>query len=150
MITIEIDPQFSNQLSPEPLLALVEAMFAHLQLPPNPSLGIKISDDETIQALNLEYLGYDSPTDVLSFPLSFEDPESGSCYYGDIILAFPTAAAQALQGGHQVEDEIKLLIVHGLLHLLGYDHANEAQKNEMWALQTELLSALKINASPTE
>jgi len=150
MITVEIDQQFKQEISTEALVSLVKAVFAHLQLPASPSLSIKISDDSAIQELNRSYLGIDAPTDVLSFPMPFEDPESGSQYYGDIIVSYPTAAAQAQQGGHPIEDEIKLLVVHGLLHLLGYNHASEADKKEMWAHQSELLNALEINAQPTE
>ncbi|MEN8241208.1 MAG: rRNA maturation RNase YbeY [Chloroflexota bacterium] len=150
MITVEIDQQFKQAISPEVLSDLVKAVFAHLQLPDSPGLSIKISDDTAIQELNRSYLGIDAPTDVLSFPLPFEDPESGSQYYGDMIVSYPTAAAQAQSGGHPIEDEIKLLVVHGLLHLLGYNHASEADKKEMWARQSELLIALKIKAQPTE
>jgi probable rRNA maturation factor len=150
MISIEIDQQFEQDISTDTLIPVVEAVFAHQQLPPNPSLSIKISDDDAIRVLNHTYLGIDTPTDVLSFPLPFDHPESGDHYYGDIIISFPTAAAQAQLGGHPVEDEIKLLVVHGLLHLLGFDHAVEADKKEMWSLQSQLLTALNINAQPTE
>ena len=150
MITVEIDQRFKPGITPKELIDLVKAVFSHLQLPASPGLSIKISYDQVIQELNLSYLGIDAPTDVLSFPLSFEDPESGSQYYGDMIISFPTAAKQAQQGGHPIEDEIKLLLVHGLLHLLGYDHGSAEEKEEMWTCQSELLNALEINAQPTE
>ena len=150
MVTIEIDQQFEGKVNLEELISVIQAVFSHLEQPANPSLSIKISDDKTIQVLNHNYLGIDTPTDVLSFPLPFEDPESGTHYYGDIIISYPTAAAQAQRGGHAVEEEIKLLIVHGILHLLGHDHASEAEKKEMWIIQAQLLSALKIKALPTE
>ena len=114
------------------------------------AFSLKITGDEEIQALNRDYLGKDAPTDVLSFPVAFDDPESGSPYLGDIIISLPTARQQAESGGHAVEDEIQLLLVHGMLHLLGYDHTTPEEKAAMWALQDRILTQLGIQAKPTE
>jgi probable rRNA maturation factor len=105
-------------------------------------LTIVVTDDEQIQDLNRQFLGIDAPTDVLSFPSDEPDPDSGAIYLGDVILSFPRALAQAGAGGHSVRDELQLLVVHGVLHLLGYDHAEDADKAEMWALQAEILKQL--------
>jgi probable rRNA maturation factor len=99
-----------------------------------------ITDDENIRKFNLRYRGIDEPTDVLSFALT-EKPTGGaevdfpsvpgtSGKFGDIIISFPRAVAQAAELGHSVEDELTLLLVHGTLHLLSYDHqtANEAKR----------------------
>ncbi len=110
--------------------------------PPETDLTIVFSDDDEIQALNRQFLGNDAPTDVLSFPADEVDPETGQNDLGDIIISIPRAQEQAAVGKHAVEAEIQLLIVHGILHLLGYDHADEEDKQEMWKVQSEILSAL--------
>jgi probable rRNA maturation factor len=149
-ITIEIDQPFLEKISPDELTQLVTAVFKHQNVEPTAGLSIQISDDERLQHLNLEYLGIDAPTDVLSFPVPFEDPETGCQYYGDIVISYPRAAAQAQTGSHSIVDELKLLVVHGILHLLGYDHAAEDEKTKMWDIQDQLLDALNIKARPTE
>ena len=76
---------------------------------------------------------------MLSFPSGETDPESGELYLGDIILSFPKAEEQAIAAGHSTDCEIRLLITHGFLHLLGYDHYDEAEKSRMWLAQNEIL-----------
>jgi probable rRNA maturation factor len=105
-------------------------------------LSILLADDETIQRLNREYLDIDAPTDVLSFPAGDTDPESGAQYLGDIVISLPRAQAQAAAAGHAPSDELQLLAVHGVLHLVGYDHADPEEKAAMWALQAQVLAVL--------
>jgi probable rRNA maturation factor len=116
-------------------------------------LSIVITDDAQLQELNRQYLGSDMPTDVLSFPAEETDPDSGEIYLGDILISLPRANEQASAGGHPVEDELQLLVVHGALHLLGHDHADEAEKAKMWQVQAEILKYLGCSipgpASPT-
>lgn len=109
---------------------------------PETELTIVISDDEQLQALNAQYLGIEAPTDVLSFPANETDPESGGIYLGDIIISYPRAQAQAQAGGHSLADELQLLVVHGVLHLLGYDHGDETEQARMWSIQSEILRRL--------
>lgn len=105
-------------------------------------VSLSFVDDEAIQSLNREYRGVDSPTDVLSFPMLSEDewdslePED---LLGDIIISIPTAIRQSEQYGHSFERELGFLLVHGFLHLLGYDHETEEQEQEMFALQERIL-----------
>jgi len=113
-------------------------------------LSLKITGDEEIQSLNRDYLGKDTPTDVLSFPIPFNDPDSGVSYLGDVVISLPAASRQAASAGHGVEDEIQLLLVHGILHLLGYDHVTPEDKAVMWKLQDKILNQLNIQAKPTE
>ena len=82
-------------------------------------LTVVLSDDMRLQKLNRDYLGVDAPTDVLSFPASETDPETGARYLGDILISIPRAEAQAKSAGHPLESEVQLLVVHGVLHLLG-------------------------------
>lgn len=111
-------------------------------------LTIVLADDEQLRRLNRDFLGIDAPTDVLSFPASETDPETGEAYLGDIILSISRAHAQAQSAGHSLADECQLLVVHGVLHLLGHDHAEADEKAKMWKAQSEILEGLgvKINA----
>ncbi len=111
-------------------------------------ISIVISDDAQLLDLNRQFRGIDAPTDVLSFPADFTDPESGAAYLGDVVISYPRVVAQAQSGGHTPEAELQLLIVHGVLHLLGYDHGNDEDKAAMWAAQSEILNALDIAISP--
>jgi probable rRNA maturation factor len=107
-------------------------------------LSIILTNDARLQELNLNYLEVDAPTDVLSFPASETDPETGARYIGDILISVPRARAQAEAAGHPLEAEVQLLVVHGLLHLLGHDHARAADKARMWKAQAEVLQRLGI------
>lgn len=107
-------------------------------------LTVVLTDDAQLQRLNREYLGVDAPTDVLSFPAAEPDPETGVRYLGDILVSAPRAAGQAETAGHPLESEVCLLVVHGVLHLLGHDHAEPEEKSRMWTAQAEILDALGL------
>jgi probable rRNA maturation factor len=114
-------------------------------------LSLVLTGDAQLHELNRQYLGVDAPTDVLSFPAGEIDPETGLIYLGDVIISYQRAQAQAAAGGHPVEDELQLLVVHGVLHLLGRDHAEEIEKVKMWAEQSAILSRLGCSiTSPQE
>lgn len=109
-------------------------------------LGLVIADDEAVHRLNREYRGEDEVTDVLAFPLLEGEPfplSPGEPQpLGEVIVSFPQAVRQARDAGQPVERELALLIVHGVLHLLGYDHAEPRQEEAMKALEREALSRL--------
>ena len=108
------------------------------------SLSVVITDTQAVQQLNAQHLGYDEPTDVLSFPSEEQFAEPGQPpYLGDILVALPVAQQQAVKAGYSTQDELNLLTVHGVLHLLGYDHDSPGQQAEMWALQSEALNSLR-------
>jgi probable rRNA maturation factor len=107
-------------------------------------ITIVLTDDRQLHELNRDFLGVDAPTDVLSFPASEEDPETGASYLGDILISIPRAAQQALAGGHPLEAEVQLLVVHGVLHLLGHDHAEAEEKALMWNEQAKVLERLGL------
>jgi probable rRNA maturation factor len=107
-------------------------------------LSVVLTDDARLHQLNSDYLGVDAPTDVLSFPASETDPDSGSAYLGDVLISTPRAAAQAESAGHPFEAEVQLLVVHGVLHLLGYDHAKPGDKSQMWGEQATVLQSLGL------
>jgi probable rRNA maturation factor len=113
-------------------------------------LSLALGDDEQIQRLNRQFLDIDAPTDVLAFPGSEIDPDSQAEYLGDVIISYPRALEQSIASGHSIEDELCLLVVHGVLHLLGYDHSNEQEKASMWALQDQILAGLGCKITSPE
>ncbi|MBI5353299.1 MAG: rRNA maturation RNase YbeY [Chloroflexi bacterium] len=117
----------------------------HESAPADADMTIVLTDDAQLHELNLEYLGVDAPTDVLSFPASESDPETGQPYLGDILISIPRAAQQAQAAGHPVEAEVQLLVVHGTLHLLGHDHAEAEEKEKMWNAQAEVMTRLGLS-----
>lgn len=119
----------------------VQAVLRHHGLEGNATLTVALVDEETIRHLNRTYRGIDGPTDVLSFPVQMELPP-GIRYLGDVVIAFPYAAHQAQHKGRPLEGELALLTVHGVLHLLGYDHDTEPARRRMWAIQREILRQL--------
>lgn len=107
-------------------------------------MSIVIGDDTLLKRLNLRYRSIDATTDVLSFPSREIDPDTRSLYLGDVIISLLRAQDQASAGGHSLEDELKLLVVHGTLHLLGYDHLEQADKKKMQAAQDSVLNQLGV------
>jgi probable rRNA maturation factor len=115
----------------------------------NSEVSVSFVDDQYIHQLNRDYRGVDRPTDVLSFAMD-EGEEmptvAGMAHMlGDIIISLETAERQALEYGHAFERELAFLAVHGALHLLGYDHQEEAETKEMRAKEGSILSELGIN-----
>lgn len=139
---INIESEFSI---PHDLLeGAAHAVLQHESASPDVDLSIVLTDNARLHELNLNYLGVDAPTDVLSFPSSETDPETGARYIGDILISIPRAQEQADGAGHPLESEVQLLIVHGMLHLLGYDHAEPDEKARMWNAQSEILESLGL------
>lgn len=142
MIHIKSNPSLQIKIAPE----IVER--AALSVLTNQSkdgdLTVVLTDDKQLQDLNQEYLGIEAPTDVLSFPATETDPETGRRYLGDILVSTPRAEKQATAAGHTLETELQLLVVHGTLHLLGFDHAKAEEKTQMWKTQAEILERLDL------
>lgn len=107
-------------------------------------ISIAFINNVEIKKLYKDYFGYAQTTDVLSFPSNTIDPETGFLFLGDILIDFPFVQKQAFSLKNNLDSEISLLIIHGLLHLLGYDHATEIDKQIMWDLQNKILTTLKI------
>jgi probable rRNA maturation factor len=112
-------------------------------------LAVVVADDDTLHELNLRHRGVDGPTDVLAFPDDtrgpFVDAPGMPRYLGDVIISFPRARSQAGDAGHTFEAELQLLVVHGVLHLLGYDDAEAAARARMWAVQADVLRLLDVD-----
>src|SRR4026209_1911383 len=128
MIHIESEFPFSEDL----LRRAVSAALLHQSETLDSELTIVLTGDTRLHELNRDYLGVDAPTDVLSCPASETDPETGARYIGDILISIARAQIQATGAGHPLESEVQLLVVHGVLHLLGHDHAEAQEKVRMW------------------
>ncbi len=107
-------------------------------------LSIVIGSDAFLRKLNLQYRQVDSPTDVLAFPADELDPDTADYYLGDVIISLPRAQEQASSAGHSLQDELQLLVVHGVLHLQGYDHSSPSDKKKMQSVQDKILKALGL------
>jgi len=140
MIHIESETPFPQDLLERAANATLEQQAHSLDV----ELSVILTDDARLHELNLNYLGVDAPTDVLSFPASETDPETGARYIGDILISIPRAQAQAEAAGHSLEAEVQLLVVHGVLHLMGHDHAEAEEKARMWKAQAEILEGLGL------
>lgn len=145
MVFLKIDTDFQRLFSPHNVERAANATL-DLSGRPDADLTLVLTDDDHLRALNREFLSKDAPTDVLSFPADEPDPETGRRYLGDVIVSVERAESQAEGGGHPLEAELQLLVVHGILHLLGYDHAAVDEKTNMWAIQAEVLE--RIGVSP--
>jgi diacylglycerol kinase (ATP) len=111
------------------------------------AVTIVLTGENTIQDLNRRFADLDSPTDVLAFPNGDIDPETDETYFGDVVIAVPIAQAQANAASHPLETELALLIVHGILHLLGYDHSKPDELERMESRQTIILTDLGYSVS---
>jgi probable rRNA maturation factor len=141
MLQIQIRPYYRHKISTADLKIAAELALKKCQ-PKETTIGIVITGNAEMHSLNREYRGFDQTTDVLSFNENYSDPESGLEYLGDIIISVPQAKKQALEGGHSIEKEIQVLVIHGVLHLSGYDHDTKSNQKKMWQLQAEILAEL--------
>jgi probable rRNA maturation factor len=124
----------------ETVHAAVRAAAAHpdVKPPADAELSLALADDQTVQGLNRDYRAKDKPTNVLSFPAAHGP------LLGDVVIAYETLMREAAEEGIPPRDHLTLLTVHGLLHLLGYDHETEADAVTMEALETSILAGLGI------
>lgn len=142
-IHFQIASAYTRLVSRPLLRAAARAALAQQAARAPGELTLIIAGDARLRQLNRTYLGHDRPTDVLSFAADTVDPATGARYFGDILISLPRARAQAKAGGHPLAAELQLLVVHGVLHLLGHDHATPRQKARMWAAQAKILTQLK-------
>ena len=155
-INVLVDEDFEGELEPGWLQSIATEVLVAEDCAPESELGLVITGQARMRELNLVHLGIDEPTDVLSFPM-FEDVESpeesdmpafisppdGAVHYGEVIISFPQAFLQAEEHGHPVKKEVATLIVHGVLHLLGYDHDAPEPEQRMREREAEILKRIE-------
>ena len=148
MINLKIDKEYKNLFQEEPLRLAALTVLAHQEKPVETEINIVITNNAALQHLNKEYRGIDIPTDVLSFEAGIVDPATDIPILGDVLISFPYAKDQALEQKHDITEELQLLVTHGCLHLCGYHHHEDSDKNKMWKAQDEILSAIDVKARP--
>ena len=142
MLTIKSRQAFRKELDKKRLQNASSTAFLFLGFETEPEVTLQVTNDHTIQEFNFQYRGIDEVTDVLSFENAFTDPESGESYLGDILISFETAKRQADLRELDLMAELEMLLVHGILHLAGMDHALQTEWQEMSALQDAILTEL--------
>jgi probable rRNA maturation factor len=148
-MTIEISNESGFAVDETILLRLMEHNLDELHVSADADLAILLVDEGAMEALHVQWMDEPGPTDVLSFPMDelrpgTEDMPTPAGLLGDIVLCPQVAEAQALAAKHSTVDELILLTTHGLLHLLGFDHAEPDDKREMFGLQTELIMSFHV------
>jgi probable rRNA maturation factor len=166
-IGVQILPAYAGNVKRAQLQKAARAAFAGACRQEAGALTLIVTDDAQVRELNRVYRSVDAPTDVLAFADAgeaacrrrasrhqsgetgaFIAPQGEPCYWGDVIISYARAAEQAALYGHPVEEELSLLVVHGVLHLMGYDHEQAGDKREMWEVQNAALVQLGICWQP--
>ena len=156
-MSIEIANESGHRVDTDAVLAVARYALDELGVNPLAELSVLLVDAEYMSELNHRWMGGDGPTDVLAFPMdelgADRGPTSGAestepAMLGDIVLCPEVAAKQAATAGHPPAAELHLLTVHGVLHLLGYDHAEPEEEREMFALQARLLDGWRRTGHP--
>ncbi|WP_214322024.1 rRNA maturation RNase YbeY [Nonomuraea sediminis] len=152
-MSIEINNESGVEVDEEDLVALAAHVLAAMEVNPLAELSILAVDEETMTQHHEKWMGEPGPTDVLAFPMDELRPGGGGgargdadspadpALLGDVVLCPQVAAKQATEAGHSTQDELELLTTHGILHLLGYDHAEPEEHKEMFGLQARLLES---------
>ncbi len=147
-MTIEVANESGHRIDEVDLVAVARYVLDRMHINPLAELSILLVDVDAMTELHVKWMDEPGPTDVMSFPMDELDtarrPDEsgpGPALLGDVVLCPAVAAEQAATAGHSVQDELHLLTVHGVLHLLGYDHAEPAEEREMFRLQNELLDS---------
>ncbi len=152
---MEIDVLIDEGLErcPEPswLRSIAEQVLVAQEVGSTAELGLVIATQERVRELNRNYLGRDEPTDVIAFSMlpdeedrsSFVPPPDGVQHLGEVIISYPQAQIQAEEHGHSIEKELTILIIHGVLHLLGYEDEKPELKRRMAAREKEILNYIE-------
>jgi probable rRNA maturation factor len=157
IVDVTVFPPFARRISKKWLRSVAELTLARCHTNRASGISLVIADDETVQALNLEYRDLDETTDVLAFPLTesshvdhigiadFPLPPQHTPTIGEVVISYPQAAKQAKEGRKSTKAEMALLTIHGILHLFGYDHATPEEEAQMWSKQDSILAKVTAN-----
>ena len=144
-MSVDVNNETDAQVDEKALIDLARFVLDSLRIHAQAELSVVLVDTAAMEQLHVQYMDEPGPTDVLSFPMDElrptsdgEEPTPG--LLGDVVLCPEVAQAQAAKAGHSTEDELHLLTTHGILHLLGYDHAEPDEEREMFGLQNRLLT----------
>jgi probable rRNA maturation factor len=152
-VNVCILPEYAGDVKPADLQRAARAAFKSAGAQSAGALTVLVTDNAQVRELNRVYRRVDAPTDVLAFgevgeANGFISPPEGSKYWGDIVISYPRATEQAATYGHPLQEELSLLVVHGTLHLMGYDHEQADDREKMWTAQHTALVQLGIAWEP--
>ncbi|WP_349931729.1 rRNA maturation RNase YbeY [Glutamicibacter mishrai] len=154
-MSIEVNNETEYEVDLQDVSALADSVLKAMFLHPETEVSVVFIDEEAMSALHVEWMDLEGPTDVMSFPMDELRPGTAGApgeggILGDIVICPTVAEAQAKAGGHSTHDEILLLTTHGLLHLMGFDHMEPDEKEEMFTLQRRLLESYTGRPAPKE
>jgi len=143
-VSVEVNNESGVDVDETEIVALARHVLAQMRVHPQAELSVVLVDETAMEQLHVQWMDEPGPTDVLSFPMDelrpgTDDEDSPAGLLGDVVLCPQVAAGQARQAGHSTAEELLLLTTHGILHLLGYDHAEPDDEKEMFGLQRKLL-----------
>jgi probable rRNA maturation factor len=138
-MTIEITNKSGELVPTESVRDLLQNALIELKLNPDCEVNLVFVDIEEMTELHIKWMDEGGPTDVLSFPMDMPGPGNEAVTLGDIVIAPVVAAQQAATAGHSIDHEIFILAAHGLLHILGHDHATPDEEKAMFTLQESLV-----------
>ena len=147
---IEVQNEHEFEIDENRLQSAAQAVLVQQEVDLGSAMTIVITTDAAVQALNQQHRQVDAPTDVLSFasdPLPAELADDEAPYLGDVVIAYPYTSAQAARENHSLNETLSLLVVHGTLHLLGYDHDTPENRAEMWEAQLVALKTLGVDSA---
>jgi probable rRNA maturation factor len=153
-VTIDVNNESGVEVDELALADLGRFVLDRLRIHPLAELSVLLVDTDAMAALHVQWMDEAGPTDVLSFPMDelrpgTEDREPEPGLLGDVVICPQVAADQAASTGHSAEHELHLLCTHGILHLLGYDHAEPAEEKQMFDLQRDLLRSWQESGTGT-
>jgi len=150
-INVLIDEDFEGCPEVSWLRSIAEQVLIARSAGSDVELGLVITSQEKVRQLNKSYRGKDEPTDVLAFYMTsaagetFVAPLDGLLHLGEVIISYPQAVIQAREHRHSIKRELAILIIHGVLHLLGYDHEEPEQEHQMREREKEILSRVEVD-----
>ncbi len=152
LVDIQVPSHYESLVDQAALRLAVARTVEHQGWHDESEVVLVITDDDGIRSLNYEFRDLDSATDVLAFPGTLDEtfvtPEGYTGYLGDVVISYPQAAEQARLAGHPVSRELQLLTIHGVLHLMGLDDADEAGWRRMTEIQDAILASLAATLAP--
>lgn len=153
-VNVIIDVEVDSSITEDWLTNMVHNVVEYMGITMPTEMGLVITDNDKVKELNRDYRGIDEPTDVLAFAMKYEGmegaipfvvPPDNVEHLGEVIISYPQAVKQAMERGHKVEVELTILVVHGILHLLAYDHEKPEDRQVMEAKEREIIERLSIS-----
>ncbi len=138
-MTIELVNRSGALVPDKEITSLLDYGIEYMELNPQCEISLSFVDVQEMEELHIKWMQEDGPTDVLSFPMDMPEGKDDVVTLGDIVIAPAVAAKQAATAGHSVEHEMYILATHGLLHILGYDHADPDEEKVMFTLQEKIV-----------